>query len=61
MQVSVYVKQLIQYLSIMHNNGIYHSDIKPSNIMISKPTPVASQSIMNSGYFNNLNVTSMVG
>lgn len=61
MQISVYVKQLIQYLSILHNNGIYHSDIKPSNIMITKPPPVASQSIINSGYLNQQNVPSMIG
>ncbi len=36
-QLSTYAKQIIQFLSVLHQHGIYHSDIKPSNILITKP------------------------
>lgn len=35
-QMSSIVKQIIQYLSILHQHSMYHSDVKPSNILIAK-------------------------
>lgn len=53
---------MIQYLSVLHQHGIYHSDIKPSNIIITKPAPVnPSQSIINSGFLAQSGIPSMVG
>ena len=33
-QISAIAKQIISYLSILNNQNLYHSDIKPSNILI---------------------------
>ncbi len=37
-QISAIAKQIISYLSILNNQNLYHSDIKPSNILITKVT-----------------------
>jgi len=52
-QTSVFVKQMIQYLSVLHNQGEFHSDIKPSNIMVTKPPLIVpSQSVINANQLN---------
>jgi serine/threonine-protein kinase len=49
-QMCTFVKQIIQYLSVIHQHGLFHSDIKPSNILITKPPMVIpSQTIINAG------------
>lgn len=45
-QVCNLVKQVIQGLSILHRNQLYHSDIKPQNIVLPKQN-LLSQSLQN--------------